>query len=190
MSDHDISIDEKRVYDARSETETALLATERGLAAVSVSADQIGEFTLLTTAPTTDVAVVGERVALAGDDVVFVEQYRPVIREHCLELVAGIVEDGETYAEAAVRELREETGYVPEDVTLLQEVDCTTGVLRHSRGVVVAEGLESGERELDPNEFLTMTRVPAAEALARAREQPANDATIEGVLLAAADGYL
>jgi len=129
-------------------------------------------------------------LALSGDDVVFVEQYRPVIREHCLELVAGIVEDGETYAEAAVRELREETGYVPEDVTLLQEVDCTTGVLRHSRGVVVAEGLESGERELDPNEFLTMTRVPAAEALARAREQPANDATIEGVLLAAADGYL
>jgi len=131
-------------------------------------------------------------VALDDDDVVMVSQYRPVIDAHCLELVAGIVED-ESYEAAARRELREETGYDAESVTLVEEFAVATGVLRHNRGIVVAEGLsESAEgRELDNNEFLTVERVPQANALARARaEQPANDATLEGLLLASADGYL
>ncbi|GGM70277.1 ADP-ribose pyrophosphatase [Halarchaeum rubridurum] len=129
-------------------------------------------------------------LAIDGDDVVFVEQYRPVISEHCLELVAGIVEDGESYEAAARRELREETGYVADEMTLLESFACSTGILRHERGIAVAEGLTETERDLDDNEFLTVTRVPAADALARAREHPSNDATIEGILLARADGYL
>lgn len=130
-------------------------------------------------------------VALDGDDVVMIEQYRPVIREHCLELVAGIVED-ESYEAAARRELREETGYHAESATLLQEFAVATGVLRHDRGVVVAEDLHETDEgpDRDSNEFIDVTRVPRADALAAAREQPANDASLEGILLATADGYL
>ncbi|MFW5919212.1 MAG: NUDIX hydrolase [Halanaeroarchaeum sp.] len=129
-------------------------------------------------------------VAIDGDDVVFVEQYRPTVRSQCLELPAGIVEDGEDYAGAGARELREETGLVPNSVTHLQTVDVATGVLRHERGYVVAAGLTQGERNLDDNEFLSVTRVPRSEAMAVAREDPANDATLEGLLLAEHDGYL
>ena len=129
-------------------------------------------------------------VAQDGDDLVMVEQFRPAIREHCLELVAGIVEDGETYAEAGARELEEETGFVPDSVAHVEEFWCSTGVLRHRRGIVYAEGLTDGKRKLDGNEFIDVVRVPVAEALARAREAPANDATIEGTLLARADGLL
>ena len=129
-------------------------------------------------------------IARDGEDVVFVEQYRPTVAVDCLELPAGIVEEGEDYETAGERELREETGYIADDVTLIQTVDVATGVLRHERGYVVAEGLEAGAVDRDPNEFLSVTRVPHDAAVERARALPANDATLEGLLLAERDGLL
>jgi len=129
-------------------------------------------------------------VARTGDELLFVDQYRPAIREQCLELPAGIVEDDESYSEAGARELREETGFEPAGVSLLETFWCSTGVLRHRRAVVFAEGLEPVERDLDDSEFLSVRTVPIADALDVARREPANDATIEGILLARAEGLL
>ena len=129
-------------------------------------------------------------VAVSDGEVVFVEQYRPAIRERCLELPAGIVEEGESYAAAGARELREETGFKAASVSLLEEFWVATGVLRHRRGIVFAEGLTPGERDLDDNEFLSVRTIPAEEALSVARAEPANDATIEGLLLVGEEGLL
>jgi ADP-ribose pyrophosphatase len=129
-------------------------------------------------------------VAVTDDHLLFVEQYRPTIRETQLELPAGIVERGETFCEAAARELQEETGFEPDETSLIEEFWCSTGLLRHRRGFVFAEGLSPVDRELDDNEFLVPRTVPIEEGVSVARTDPTNDATVEGVLLAEKDGLL
>lgn len=124
------------------------------------------------------------------NEILFVEQYRPVIADTFLELPAGIVEPSESFTEAAHRELREETGYAAGRLELLEEFWVATGVLRHPRGIVYADDLTPGTPRTDSNEFLTVTTRHIDDALPAARADPANDATIEGLLLADADGYL
>lgn len=129
-------------------------------------------------------------VARKEDELLFIRQYRPTIREYCLELPAGLVEENESYEEAARRELREETGYEAETLTLMEDYWCATGVLRHRRALVFAEGLSSVGTDYGDNEFIEVRSVPIHEALKLARREPANDATLEGIFLADADDHI
>lgn len=129
-------------------------------------------------------------VASTGEQILFVEQYRPAIGQTHLELPAGIIEEGESATEAGARELREETGFVPDGISLLQRMWVVTGAMRHERAILFAEGLTPTEQELDDNEFLSVRSIPIDEAITSAREEPTNDATIEGLLLAREEGLL
>lgn len=54
-----------------------------------------------------------------SDQLVMVEQFRPAIGQHTLELPAGARDSNETPEETAARELYEETGYVCKSLTSL-----------------------------------------------------------------------
>jgi ADP-ribose pyrophosphatase len=129
-------------------------------------------------------------VARSADHLVMVEQYRPAVRETHLELPAGIVEPGESYTAAGARELREETGYEAGTTSLLGDFWTATGILRHRRAIVFADGLEPVETDLDENEFLTVTPVEIDRAVELVRTAATHDATLEGVLLAHDAGLL
>jgi ADP-ribose pyrophosphatase len=81
-------------------------------------------------------------VALTEDDqVLIVRQYRPAVERYTLELPSGLVDPGETPAEAAKRELLEETGYEAPAVEDLGPMLPDTGRLGNRIYTCVAKGV-------------------------------------------------
>mmetsp|Transcript_2782 Transcript_2782/g.4165 ORF Transcript_2782/g.4165 Transcript_2782/m.4165 type:complete len:224 (+) Transcript_2782:96-767(+) len=67
-------------------------------------------------------------------DTLLVEQYRPPMKQTTLEFPAGLVDEGESVDNAALRELREETGYIGEKCSTPPEI---------SRAVCMSPGLSN-----------------------------------------------
>jgi ADP-ribose pyrophosphatase len=108
-------------------------------------------------------------IPLTGDGaVVLVEQFRPALRQVTLEPPGGIIEKDQTPEEAALRELREETGYTAERVELLGAVMLNPAWETTRVHVVLATGCSlSGEKELDAGED-TQVRLIREDELASA----------------------
>jgi len=131
-------------------------------------------------------------VAVTADgDVVLVEQYRPTFGEVCVECPAGGVRPGESFASAARRELREETGYQAGDVDVLGTYR-PMGVARVRRAVAVATDVEPTGDGPDPDadEFLDVHLRAPDEAMAVATADDATGWTLTPLLLAERNGYL
>jgi 8-oxo-dGTP pyrophosphatase MutT (NUDIX family) len=75
-------------------------------AAVSPRTGKTHEFFILESAPWVNVIPL-----TAAEEVVLIRQYRHGIRQNTLEIPGGLVDPGDTPDRAALRELREETGY-------------------------------------------------------------------------------
>ncbi|QLD85330.1 hypothetical protein HWV23_06175 [Natronomonas halophila] len=69
MTDEDITIDEKRVYDEKAGATTAYVGTSAGLARVNVSDDIVGEFSLEYRGEVVDVAADGRLAVATPTDV-------------------------------------------------------------------------------------------------------------------------
>ncbi|MEA2688415.1 MAG: ADP-ribose pyrophosphatase [Candidatus Eremiobacteraeota bacterium] len=80
-------------------------------------------------------------------EMLLVKQYRhPLGRDHW-EVVAGGIEPGESPEDAAVRELREETGYIAHRVERLWSAFTAPGFCTELLHLCVVHGYDIGERE-------------------------------------------
>jgi 8-oxo-dGTP pyrophosphatase MutT (NUDIX family) len=101
-------------------------------------------------------------------NVLLIRQFRPPVNGYVIEFPAGLNDKGDTLAEAARRELREETGYVSEDMIPLVEGPMSSGASGEILTVFLARGLSfKGIGERDETEDIEVLSVPLNELDAR-----------------------
>ena len=116
-----------------------------------------------------------------------VEQYRIPFDCTMLELPAGKMDiDGETPLDAAVRELKEETGYTADSMTEVVRAASSPGFCDEILHVFAARGLHKGEAEPDEDEFLDIKHFGIDELLRMIKDGKIRDAkSVIGIYYAA-----
>jgi len=123
-------------------------------------------------------------LAVDGEELLFVRQYRYAAGESLLELVAGTCEPGEEPLSTADRELQEEAGFKAGRLTPLCEFYSAPGFCSERLHLFLAEELTPSRLPMDDDEEITLERYTLDEALRMALAGELRDAkTLAGVLL-------
>ena len=101
-------------------------------------------------------------VALTDDDQVILErQFRYPFHRELIEIPAGKLDSkSEDPMLAALRELREETGYIPDTIRHIGEFYGSPAILDENIRMFLATGLSREGQELDDDEFLEVFTAP------------------------------
>ena len=103
----------------------------------------------------------GAVIAALTEDkkLVMVRQYRKPADKVMLEVPAGKIDPGEKPLEAAVRELKEETGYTAAKVEFLTQFYPSVGYSEEVLYLYLCTGLTPGETNFDENEAIDIEEV-------------------------------
>ena len=115
-----------------------------------------GETTLRETVHNHDAAAI-----LPIDDegnVYLVRQYRHSVGRLVLEIPAGIIDEGETAEDCAIRELEEEVGLKAQNLIKMCEYQGAIGICSGRTTIFLAKDLSEGRPCLDHDEFLTIEK--------------------------------
>lgn len=94
-----------------------------------------------------------------------VGQYRYTLDEYSWEIPMGAVPLEETYEQGALRELKEETGLVANELEFLCKIHTSNSVTDEEGMVYLAKGLVQAETAFDDTEDITVKKIPFVEAL-------------------------
>jgi ADP-ribose pyrophosphatase len=123
-------------------------------------------------------------VPLIGKDRVVLErQYRPIIGKYVYELPAGKLNAGESHRRAALRELREETGYTASRIAFLARAYTSPGIQKNLTYFYAAGGLKKGRVQLDKDENISLKVVTLKDAIRMTRTNEIEDVKSIAALL-------
>lgn len=104
-------------------------------------------------------------------EVVLIRQYRHGVGDVILEIPGGIVEPGDTHHEAAIRELKEETGYSSSEMVYLGMAHANPAFLNNRCHTYVAlDSFPDGPQDLDDKEDIEILLRPLDEIPRMIRE--------------------
>lgn len=118
-------------------------------------------------------------------EIALVRQYRYPYGEEVLELPAGKLEPGEDPAEAARRELREETGLVANELLPLGMIYPTPGYTDEIIYAYMSIGAAQQAQDLDPDEFINVVYMPVDRAIEMVLQNELPDAKSQIAILKA-----
>ena len=126
-------------------------------------------------------------IALTRDErVVLIRQYRPGTDEVCLEIPGGMVDPGETPADAAARELVEETGYTSARWEQIGTVAPNPAIQNnHLHTFLALDAEPTSAQRLEGSEVIDVETATLADCHAAIR-----DGRIDHALVVAAFGHL
>ena len=128
----------------------------------------------------------GAVIAALTEDkkLVMVRQYRKPADKVMLEVPAGKIDPGEKPLEAAVRELKEETGYTAEKVEFLTQFYPSVGYSEEMLYLYICTGLTPGETNFDENEAIDIEEVELDRLFKKAMSGEIDDAkTLIAILM-------
>ena len=118
------------------------------------------------------------------EDVICIRQYRYALDRVTLEIPAGKFDYiGEDHREAALRELREETGYTTDNLIDIGPLATSPALLTEIIYCYLAEDLIPGECDPDPDEFLEMVKIPLPELVDMILSGEVQDAKTQAAVL-------
>jgi ADP-ribose pyrophosphatase len=118
-------------------------------------------------------------------NLLFVRQYRHAAGMDLLELPAGTLEKDEDPAVCAAREIREETGFAADRIEKIGDFYLAPGYSTEFMHVYLARELRHDPLEADADEFLSVEKLPFAEAIQRVERGEMPDAKSLAALLLA-----
>jgi ADP-ribose pyrophosphatase len=129
-------------------------------------------------------------VAVDGDHVILVEEFRRAVQAPVISLPAGLIDQAdadatqETAIEAALRELREETGFTARSIEEVASGPISAGMTTEMVTFFLAQDLVPGAQMLDGDEDIKVHRLPLRQLPAFLSEYAARGAEIDPKIFA------